>query len=1524
MSLSGVRSNRGDGYQTLVAFDWALDVLTNEDFAYLEIDSTALDASGVPITVDDVVVGLADGGKICCQSKKNQPHFQAWSVTDLADELNKSARLMSGDPKSRVRFYTRGSFGALAKLREHSATQPDVAAYRNSLTKELRANDAELAANIATGCGLSTYEFLQRTSFESTRELDRMQDLINERLVRLVSNAAGAFDALWTRLDKLGSRIGDGTSTNVVDSHRLTKSDINEIVTRAGATIIPPRSQQELASTFASTSAIGRSWSRDIAGKRIPVLSVSELIDAVNQKERSVLLTGKPGAGKTCILLALQDALEARSDVASLFIQAREFASCATPEARISHGLPADLVGLIGRMADSKQSVVIVDSLDVLSLSRVNGVLEYFLAQIDRILLIKNVTVVVACREFDRKYDSRISERKWDRTVMIAPLDWDVTVAPIVVASNIDPEILDATTRGLIQNPRELALFVDIAGHSGGFNVVTSQALSQMYLRTIVQDDPALSDDAMTRIEQMAHKMLVSRRLDVPRTQVQLPDNMVARLLSAGVLHQTAAGNLEFGHQTLLDVLVISGAERGGLTLKALIEQLPAVPFVRPTIRAYLASLALGNRASFRKQLRAVFDSDAAFHIKRLVAESLADLQPQEDDWSLIQHLNRKHRELFDSLYRYSTSRDWHYFWLKYLVPYAVTEHDGPSLAVHAHRIAIWKRFDPIGVLSFWADMLKLEWLDRDRVAMTIGHALGDFDSTAAASAENLIRELLRRPQLEHDFLGKAVGRCLRTGGATDDLLWLYIAGDVSDEDVLRYHFDQKLRCQPHEFGADDFLERRMMQSDALLELAISQVERWSALKNETYSHRAGFREGFLSQTSYDAVHSHHAIRHVSSETVLFNAMQSAILQHAKLHSEWWAAHRARLCRSDDGAIRYFAILAVTESPESNIAQASSLLLDKELRQSRLHFEISTLLRAAFLCLSGSDQERVVAAILTWWHDGDAEPSPWVLRERAELLSAIPAWLRPPCAQALLDSWEATHGSRIRQPRIHSHSGMGVAPFSYERFLEMSDAGTISILSHYQNDARRDYEHDFLFGGAEQVERQLSEAASRAPTRYLRLLVDRWADIPERFTDDILEGAATYLAHRNGRLKFDATKWVPVDEPDASGLASSILDEIERHPVRWRHNRSAAKALAACANVILSTDEASRLLFAAVGFAGCPEPSDHDDSIEQDLVFVGINMIRGDAAQAALAIAANFAKANLPFPELLVPTLTRFALDSNPAVRAVIIRELPYLQSISPAFGWKLFDFALRGGDERLWTVAEPCLYYGYHARFAAISGFLNEIAGTGKGKSLETWGRISALAVLSGLIGPSVFISQLHTLSSDDAWCGATSVWTANAGNPQHSEKCFEGFTTGLSIDGATRLLVARGMNMMFRGDEPVPLVPTSVVDLYFSALEGEKSDDRFHLHGFDDWLNSTCRLRPDETLESTERFANFVERTKYPLSDHGAISKLMTSFFREAEEREESDEGVMLKRVIAVQDRFLAIGLYGLDEWLRDAERP
>ena len=597
MSKAAIQSNRGDGYQTLVAFDWALTVLSDPDYQWLEVDS-------VTTSVDDVVIGKVDGTKICCQCKKNQTLHKAWSIADLADELRKACSLLTSDSKAVVRFYSRSAFGELAALREYSANYADESTYQTDLGKAHRETDTELGKLLVEqASNLSTYQFLQRTTFEISAELDRLQTLLLERLRQLVSNPSAAYDALWRRLDQLGMRVnGNGQSTAV--QHRLTKDDLKALLAQAGSILSPPMDIVEARTSFKSTSAIGRSWRRDIGNERISSPLVNKLIEAIDAKHRSILLTGLPGSGKTCVILAVQDALEqlakTRANLLPLFIQSREFADVVTAQERQAQGLPEQWVERVARIAEDAHVVVMIDSLDVLSIAREHRVLTYFLAQIDRLLLVPNVTVVTACRDFDRHYDRRIAQRTWDKEFTCQPLDWDTEIAPLLAKLGIDASATDVATRELIRNPRELALFVELAQQEGSFNVVTSQALAQRYLATIVQANSALGDVAMQAIEAIAAEMLKLRCLAVPIQRFVASQDIQRALLSHDVLHKTQDGQLTFGHQTLLDVLVISGALRRGVTLNEFIQDLSPVPFVRPSIRSFVAQLATGDRREFR------------------------------------------------------------------------------------------------------------------------------------------------------------------------------------------------------------------------------------------------------------------------------------------------------------------------------------------------------------------------------------------------------------------------------------------------------------------------------------------------------------------------------------------------------------------------------------------------------------------------------------------------------------------------------------------------------------------------------------------------------------------------------------------------------------------------------------------------------------------------------------------------------------------------------------------------------------
>ena len=575
MSIAGIRSNRGDGYQTLVAFDWALSVLSKSDYQWIEVDS-------VDWPVDDVVIGKSDGTLICCQCKKNQPDFKNWSIADLSEEIGKAVELLSNDPNAQVRFYSRSPFGPLAKLRELCTAQPDEASYLASLPPRQRPTNETLIQHLQDK--ISSYAFLRRVTFENSPEFDRMEELLFERLLYIACNPKVAFTTLWTRLDQLGARIEGISGASASTQHRLTKEDLKTLLNEAGVILAPSMDVAEVRTVFAGTSAVGRQWIRDIAELRIVNPVLEDLLVAISQKKRTILLTGQAGSGKTCALLDLQEKLEAQSracnDLVPIFIQSREFAEMTTVQERQAQGLPEDWVEKIARLAESVYVVVVVDSLDVLSIAREHAVLTYFLSQIDRLLLIPNITIVTACREFDRYYDRSLAVRKWDCELKCNPLDWEAQVAPLLENLGIDIATIDTITRSLIQNPRELAIFVELADREGGFSVVTGQALAQRYLDTIVRAEQGLGESAMEAIECMAAEMLARRSLSIPPQRFTASLEVCRALLSQKILHETQDGKLAFGHQTLIDVLVISGAIRKGLTLNEFIQRLPPVPFV--------------------------------------------------------------------------------------------------------------------------------------------------------------------------------------------------------------------------------------------------------------------------------------------------------------------------------------------------------------------------------------------------------------------------------------------------------------------------------------------------------------------------------------------------------------------------------------------------------------------------------------------------------------------------------------------------------------------------------------------------------------------------------------------------------------------------------------------------------------------------------------------------------------------------------------------------------------------------------
>ncbi len=1523
MSIAGLRSNRGDIYQTLVAFDWALFVLTDPQFEWIDVDSTHY-------AVDDVVIGKSDGTIICCQCKKNQPNFRAWSLSDLSDELEKAAKTLENYSNINVRFYSRGEFGPLAKLREFAICYSCEVNYLKAMTTEhTDTNNSLMQLLSKVAPNLTSYKFLIRTSFNIDPDYDQKELALRERLRSIASQSNAAFDALWTQLDLLGGHISAG-GLSASPKFRLTKSDLKEIIHQSGAVLAPPMAVSDVQASFSRTSAIGRNWQRDISGHRIENKTVNELLNAINNKKRSILLTGLPGSGKTCVMLSLQEALEQRSqtqsDLIPMFIQSREFADFITLAELQAQGLHNQWVEQAARLAEHKYVVVVIDSLDVLSIAREHSVLTYFLAQIDQLLLIPNLSVVTACRDFDRRYDTRIATRKWDFELKCRPLEWEADVAPLLAALNIDSTVIDATTRELIQNPRELSLFVELAQRGGSFNVVTSQALAQRYLEIIVKADANLGDVALKAIEHMASLMLQARSLSIPVQQFDAPPNIARALLSLNIIQKTHDERVTFGHQTLLDVLVISAAIRKGVTLNQFIQGLPPVPFVRPSIRSFVAQLANGERFVFRRQVRAVLTGNAAFHIRRLVAESFSQLNPCDEDWSLLLDLRNNHREIFQVIYQQASSVAWHHFWFKHLVPIFKDSQDADGLTTHVYRVAQWKNEDASGVFAFWMEALSISWLNGNNIASQLEVYLDDINEEHLCLAVPLLDHLIKIPKPNHSFLGNAVARFVDAGAVNDDLLWQYMTSEIDEESILQYHFGNKLRCQPHEFGSkrEHFLSDRMVNSTSLLDLAVSAVEYWSQVRTQRYGEtRIGFRTGYLDETSYSDTHTQTDIRHVDSERILFDAIEAAIIHHANNNSEWWCANRERLCFNHDGALCYLAILALTKNPQTNLDVIGRLLSNRDLLEFRLSYEIAHLIKSAFFYLDETIQDAAIATMLEIWQEDeetDENARWWKVKRRLEYITAIPCQLRTQVAQSLIDTYEKISGTFILQPDIGMRGGTVCAPFSYEIFLNANDNGVLDLLAHYTGYGREGWSDD-LVGGESEVGWQLREASSRQPVRFLKFLSTYWLMISAKFCDEIMDGVASHIAHRYGNLQPNGP-WQPMEEPNAVELANEILSELERHPAHWMNNRSAAKALEACSHVIEDIDNATRIAFLAVSFSTLAENSiiisDSDDFLAR-----GLNMKTGNVADALMIVATNLLKNQIALPVLLEQTLCRFARHEHPAVRAMILRQLAYFQSFNPTLGWQLFESAMQD-SKGLWRIAETCLYYAYHKNFEIVSPFLERIRADGTDKDMEVWGRISALAVLTGHIDLSGFLEELTALDNSAAWKGASDVWTHADNIKQHRDKCLAGIEAGLNTSHEHSSIVANRLENIFRDNKPPVVVPLDFIKRCFEIFNNDEQNKYHRLFGFSEWLNAISHSNPELALDSATIYVEYIKNNNAHFYDYkNEMMQLMTRLFREAEEREESDQGEMLDRVVKLQDGLLAIGLNSINDWFQAVER-
>ncbi|MBF0437504.1 MAG: ATP-binding protein [Magnetococcales bacterium] len=1502
MSTPATYSHRGDEYQICIALHWIIRLLRGEE----KIDFIQADSNGIPgqkdaVVVDDVVVVYQDQRKLYVQAKKNQPDHLEWRISDavMQKELCKARDQLQSDSLASVEFYSQSPFGELNKLAEGIPMYPDHANFDlKAPATTLKKTFSELYTLWQLDSQLA-FSLAHSLKYAIPRSMVQW-DIINmDDLARLVPRAPDAMRILREMLTNHQSKIRDA-------KHTIYRQDVLDKLGQEGIYFTAHWNEQESLNLFNSASLIGRQWHRDVDGHSFQRQAVADLHEAIKNNTKIILLTDGPGSGKTCVLLDLVELLEQEATIHLLFIRGDAFEAARTENDLKERGLPDDIVGRCARLAENRQVVVIIDSLDVLSLQRDHGALTLFLGLMDRLKRIPKLSVVTACRLFDLVYHPRLRDRKWDKTITIGKLNWQEEVVPMLIKWNVDPETLPLELRDLLLVPQNLRLFHPLAQVAAVSVIRSAYQLNDLFLRHLVIEDPALEDDAMTALQNMAHGMMAQREKRLVMALWQGSHDAKQRLISKGILCDAGAETLAFTHQTLRDNLLVRGALKQGTDLDAFVSGLPPLPFVRPAIRAYVLHLATVHSSGLGRHVTKVLnDQSLPYHVRRLIAETLAEIEPGSTDWPWINRLCKNQPELFDWMFQKTRNDAWFRMLYDNLLP-SLAERNDHDLwqSKLSSRLDVWMNHFPSECVALWLKMLDRE-SDGSWLVMNLSHSLDRFTQWHTQGCRTLLERLMNLKGSQDYVAGTAISRYVTATNQGDDLLWAFIYNNVKN--FSSYSIKKGIKCQPHHFHDQDFLKNRLINSELLMDMVINTLE-------EGTGHLAD-SIGDVKETSWRNQHEENDTSHISDRSILLDSLENALFFHADSNTPWWQVNEVRLRTCRNLALRYFLILAYVRQPERYGVGIACQLMDEELMNiSTIFYELGQLVNVSSHCVENDVMSAYQQAILELLDKEDDQSScnAWGIRSYYNRLIWIPCIFRIPEVQTFLDQHVTFIGHILPDPEIFSWGGCVRPPVDLETFETLSFYSQIQLLRYYENIKRQSvFDRDFLIGGKEKMIEVLSNATSNNPMRYLPFLSEE--GLEKGYVQSIVDGVAAHIQYRFGNLS--SNDWKPVKPlPDGEPLARHLLDLLEQNKEWLMNGTTGTRVMEACANVLMMSEDVERLTAQLVASIQNPDPMEELD--DAGLRSQSINSARGIAAGAAARLAAKLLEAGQTLPVELVPLLKRFAGDPIPAVRIGLLDNLPVIIHFQQELGRHLFDIIFQEQQGSLWDASEQVFYYNYHSHYSWVEPRLERMFQEVQDESADSWSRIAALATLTGHMTLETLFEHLRVKNSDHAWKGAVQVFRANL--DKHKALCVSGLEEIMRWDTLSDVLFSE-LIQMFSNKKLHPYIPVQLGQQFINHIAS--TGVRCNLGFFFEWIAFLAEQDSLRALELCEQLVEHLSSLKClsHIWDTDDLFVAWTSILREADET--NDEKLM-HRIVALQDRFLQMGIYKTDEWLQKAE--
>lgn len=1501
MSKPGKYSSEGDEYQLQIALHWSIEVLLNDSIDYMAIDIITIptNLSNHKVEVDDIFIEFNDGKRVFIQAKKNETNHSKWNLSNpiLKEEINKTYKQYlnnNANPNHKIYFYSATPFGDFQKVVNDIKKDK---LYSSFLIGPKNIKDIlKSVSKIISQSEEETFKFLLSINFGSHKTIEEWSNDNLNRLKFLVTRSELAKSHLEYILRN--HQIGESGVPN-----KISKKYLEFELKKVGLILTSMYEESEVLKEFSSVSKIGRNKDYSIKGHYLIQKDIEQIINILKSGNGNIIVTDKAGGGKSCLLDNVAKYFECSSEYALLCLKGDEFNKVADDkEFYEKYNMPKDMVGKIVRISEHKKVIVIIDSLDVIALNKDYGTLKFFLSIIDRIQGLDNVSLLVASRTFDLKYESSLRERKWDIKIELKKFDFDNDIKPLLDKLNIPTEQINLNLKNLLTIPQNISLFVRIYDKIPYSSISTEYDLFNSFVDEVIIKDEYLGLEALEFLGEMSCYCISNRSMNIPNNKFQKKQKILQRLKSQEIV-QIDSNMIKFSHQTLLDIFVIRNSINKDENFLNFITSTPQFPFIRPIVRSYFFILYSMDFKIFQKQiLQVLSNNQVTYHLKRLLVESFSELEANELNWKLIQRIEKIDKYLFERFFNVIKSYEWFeiikFKYVANLLNYEEKLKWTRNLLFKSDKFinSHTKEF-----IDYYNELIN-GGIDKE-LLFPIFLALTKLDDLKYDGIYEILKYALKVDPDKH-FFAEVLSKYIDQTDKGDDLLWQFIIKDLDEDEFKKYSV--KLNCEDHNFRRDNFLEERFIKSEYLLTKAFKAVESWSS---KMYG-------GFLdSSFSYEKRHSKSDMYGLGAASRLIDILEKAIIEQAKEKTNWWQNFEQRLLNSKEFFFTYVLIQIYEDDIINHIDGIIFILTKKEIvDDGYLKDEILPLLNKSFPYLNENSQLETQELLLTIndEKDNSVKYDIYYKKDTYEYLLYIPTYLRTKEVQDFIDRYKKTFGLIRKSPSIKSWGGLVRNPITRDEMSSLSPKYLLKLFEHYNkpiDGSDTEYTDRGYVGGKNSITGIFYDVVLQDPKKYLYLFdILNSNKKYKSYLESMLEGIHNYIEHVDGNLSFGNKVEVNKDN-NTFELANTLLKQVERN-INGLSERVIVKTLKACSIVLKDKDFINRIIFILypIFINLSRNIYEYEDNDYNDIDT--LNSISGILSGIVIKLSNNYIENKKRLPKLLETLLIRLSRDGMNSAKVAILERLPYLISKNKTLGWRVFDNIIINPIPKILDATYYCFYYNYHKDFVFVSKYLDlfYLNYIDIDECAEILGRIYTLSYIDQNISQDELYFKIENSRNEKFIEGVISIFTDESNFKNYNNMCVNSLKNFLQNYNLSAEMVFKIERLFFK-KENFKYISLDFVESIIYNLS--KKENRYRdINALFEWLeyfaqNNNVR----NSLDMAKVLVLKIEELNF--NDLYTSDKILSYLLILLQEADDFDDEYLIKEVLDLQERLFKLNI-------------